>query len=113
LALAVSAFLRFWGGDNEGRSGIYRRKPILSQGHVYHPFLHQEVETVDVTGYAHDLVGHGYYSNSEEVIKDISATMAGTPRTWLVESPEKSRCGDCRQNSQACNRYMQALSVTV
>jgi hypothetical protein len=47
-----------------------------------------------------DWFGHGYYSNSYAVLKDISHAMEGTP-VELRQSPVQTACKKCMAKAQA------------
>ncbi|GAQ80158.1 hypothetical protein KFL_000470310 [Klebsormidium nitens] len=72
-ALVVSSVLRFVGVDFGYRAGLFREWLLLRKGHRVHPvLLPGQLDTVDASGFATDGFGHGYFSNNESLLAEIS-----------------------------------------
>ncbi|WIA39125.1 hypothetical protein OEZ86_005257 [Tetradesmus obliquus] len=103
-ALGLSSVLRVLGCTRtDGRAGFFWRKPPCFEGHLFHPFLCDDVTSVDCTGFSADWMGHGYFREHRQVLTDMSQAFAGITSTGLrtvitaAKDGEPWKCTACNE----------------
>ena len=84
------------------RSGLQQTRGRLGEvigGDIYIRSTDDDVErqrftSIDATGFATDLYGHGYFSNAGNIIADISCLLEGRPPNERALAPRTSAAGE-------------------
>lgn len=107
-ALGLSSVLRVLGCTRtDGRAGFFWRKPPCFEGHLFHPFLCDDVTSVDCTGFSADWMGHGYFREHRQVLTDMSQAFAGITSTGLRTAITAAKDGE-PWKCTACNEKVMA-----
>lgn len=72
MALLASSILRFVGIDFGYRAGLFRTWLVLDWHRVHPVLFPEQLDTVDASGFSTNWMGHGYFSDNESLLTEIS-----------------------------------------